>query len=104
MEDGGMLAPMAAELVDRLAFLRQFVASLTWVRLSFVVCAPRVAPVCNILFIELLFHFVGFLGVVRREFMQRLSTALHGTLGSYLRDALHWGIDDTGTCLHVPRA
>jgi hypothetical protein len=25
---------------------------------------------------------------VRREFMQRLSAALHGTLGSYLRDAL----------------
>jgi hypothetical protein len=32
-----------------------------------------------------------FGGHVRREFMQRLSAALHGTLGSYLRDALHEG-------------
>jgi hypothetical protein len=31
--------------------------------------------------------FRRFLGDVRREFMQHLSTSLHGTLGSYLRDA-----------------
>jgi hypothetical protein len=31
--------------------------------------------------------FRRFLTDVRREFMQRLSDALHGTLGSYLRDA-----------------
>jgi hypothetical protein len=30
--------------------------------------------------------FRRFLGDVRREFMQRLFAALHGTLGSYLRD------------------
>jgi hypothetical protein len=29
-----------------------------------------------------------FFGDVRRGFMQRLLAALHGTLGSYLRDAL----------------
>jgi hypothetical protein len=33
------------------------------------------------------------LGDVRREFMQRLSTALHGTLGSCLRDGLQEGSD-----------
>jgi hypothetical protein len=31
--------------------------------------------------------FRRLLGDVRREFMQRLFAALHGTLGSYLRDA-----------------
>jgi hypothetical protein len=32
--------------------------------------------------------FRHFWGNVRLEFMQRLSVALHGTLGFYLRDAL----------------
>jgi hypothetical protein len=36
--------------------------------------------------------------------MQRLYVALHGTLGSYLRDALHEGSVNVVTCLHVPRA
>jgi hypothetical protein len=31
--------------------------------------------------------FSRVLGEVRREFMQRLSVALHGSLDSYLRDA-----------------
>jgi hypothetical protein len=44
------------------------------------------------------------LGDVRREFMQRLSAALHGTLGSYLRDALQEGSADAAACLPVPRA
>ena len=35
--------------------------------------------------------FRRFCGEVRRKFMQRLSAALHGTLGSYLRDAFHEG-------------
>jgi hypothetical protein len=44
-------------------------------------------------------------GYVRREFMQRLSAALHaGTLGSYLRDALQEGSADAAACLPVPRA
>jgi hypothetical protein len=41
---------------------------------------------------------------VRREFMQRLSAALHGTLGSYLRDAFQEGSADAVACLPVPRA
>jgi hypothetical protein len=38
-------------------------------------------------------------GDVRREFMQRFSVALHGTLGSFLRDSLHEGSDDAVACL-----
>jgi hypothetical protein len=45
-----------------------------------------------------------FWGGVLREFMQRLSIALHGTLGSYLRDALHEGSADAVACRHIPRA
>jgi hypothetical protein len=41
---------------------------------------------------------------VRPEFMQRLSTVLHGTLGSYLRDALNEGSVDVVACLRVSRA
>jgi hypothetical protein len=36
--------------------------------------------------------------------MQRLSAFLHGTLGSYLRDALHEGNADVVACLPIPRA
>jgi hypothetical protein len=36
--------------------------------------------------------------------MQRLSAALHGTLGSCLRDALHEGRVDVVACLHAPLA
>jgi hypothetical protein len=48
--------------------------------------------------------FRRFWGDVRREFMQRLSASLHGTLGSYLRDALQKGSADVVACLLVPRA
>jgi hypothetical protein len=41
---------------------------------------------------------------VRREFMQRLSAAFHGTLGSYLRDAFQEGSAGAVACLPVPRA
>jgi hypothetical protein len=47
--------------------------------------------------------FRHFLGDVLRAFMQRLFVALHGTLGSYLRDALHEGSVDVVACLLVPR-
>jgi hypothetical protein len=50
------------------------------------------------------FPFRRFLGDVRREFMQRLSAALRGTLGSYLRDALQDCSADAVACLPVPRA
>jgi hypothetical protein len=48
--------------------------------------------------------FRRFLGDVRREFMQHLSPALHGTLGFYLRDALQEGSADAVACLPDPRA
>ena len=48
--------------------------------------------------------FRRFWGDVRREFMQRLYAALHGTLGSYLRDAFQEGNADALACLRVPRA
>jgi NAD-specific glutamate dehydrogenase len=48
--------------------------------------------------------FRRYSGDVRREFMQRLYVALHGTMGSYLRDALHEGSADAVACLPVPRA
>jgi hypothetical protein len=44
------------------------------------------------------------LGDVRREFMQPLSVAFHGTLGSYLRVAFQEGSADALACLRVPRA
>jgi hypothetical protein len=85
MEDGGRLA---AELVARLAILvaiRRFpgmgavdsrsLRSDGYVRMQHFVRLSTSVP------------FRRCLGGVRREFMQRLSAALHGTLGSYLRDA-----------------
>jgi hypothetical protein len=36
--------------------------------------------------------------------MQRLYSTLHGTLDSYLRDALQEGSADAPACLPVPRA
>jgi hypothetical protein len=48
--------------------------------------------------------FRHFWGGVRREFMHRLSAALLGTLGFYLRDALQGGNANVVACLHVPRA
>jgi hypothetical protein len=43
-------------------------------------------------------------GDVRREFMQRRSATLHGTLGSYLRDAFQEGSADAVAYLPIPRA
>jgi hypothetical protein len=64
LEDGGRLAPMADELVDRLAILvavRRFPASLAWVLITFVLCALTIMSVCNISFVELpLFLFDVF--------------------------------------------
>jgi hypothetical protein len=97
VEDGGRLAPMAVAMVDRLATLvavRRFHGmDITYS------CSLR-----NDRYVRM-YHFGRrttyvpfrrFLGDVRREFMHRLSTALHGTLGSCLLDAL--------ACLYVPRA
>jgi hypothetical protein len=48
--------------------------------------------------------FRRFLGDTRREFMQHMCAALHGTLGSYLGDALQEGNVDVVACLLVLRA
>jgi hypothetical protein len=48
--------------------------------------------------------FRHFLEDVRREFVQRLSTALQSTLGSHLRDALQEGSAHALAYLHIPRA
>jgi hypothetical protein len=88
MEDGDRLAPMAVELFDRLAILvvvRRFrgmgatnsrsMRSDSYVRMQHFVRRNTYVP------------FRRFLGDARREFMQRLFAALHGSLGSSLRDA-----------------
>jgi hypothetical protein len=105
MEDGGRLAPMAVELVDRLAILvavrrchgmgaadSRSLRYDNYVRMQRFVGRSTSVP------------FRRYLGDVRREFMQRLSAALHGTMGSYLRDAFQEGSVDAVACLHVPRA
>jgi hypothetical protein len=45
-----------------------------------------------------------FLADVRRYFMDGLLAAVHGTFGSYLRDALQEGSADAVASLNVPRA
>jgi hypothetical protein len=105
MEDGGRLAPMAAELVDRLVILvavRRFpgvgaadsrsLRSDSYVRMQHFDRRSAFVP------------FRSFLGDLRREFMQRLSGALHGTLGSCLRDAFQEDGADAVACLLVSRA
>jgi hypothetical protein len=77
---------------------------MAWVLLTLVLCALLVTSVCNISFVELLMLLLGVLGGCAARVHQRLSVALHGTLGSYLRDALHEGIADAVACLPVPRA
>jgi hypothetical protein len=47
--------------------------------------------------------FRRFLGDVRRELLQRLYVALHGTLCSHLRDALHEGGAVVVAYLPAPR-
>jgi hypothetical protein len=83
MEDEGRLAPMATELVDRLAVLvvvRRFLSmgvvdsrslrSDNYARMQHFVRRTTFVP------------FRRLFGDVRREFMQRLFAARHGTLGS----------------------
>jgi hypothetical protein len=105
MEDGGQLAPMAAELDNRVAILvvvRRFIGigavdsrSLrfdSYVRMQHFVRRSTFVPCrrCG--------------GDMRREFMQRLSSALHGTMVSHLRHASQKGSAAAVACLHVPRA
>jgi hypothetical protein len=96
---------MVAELVDRLAILvvvRRFhgmgaadscsLCSDSCVRMQHFVRRSTSVP------------FGRFLGDVRHEFMQSLSAALHGTMGSYLRDDFQEGSADAVARLPVPRA
>jgi hypothetical protein len=98
---------MAVELVDRLAILvpvRRFhamgVADSRSLRPNSCV---RMQHFVRRSTLFLPFHR-RFLGDVRRELMQPLSAALHGTLGSYLRDAFQEGSVDAVARLPVPRA
>jgi hypothetical protein len=63
LEDGGRLAPMAAEMVAW-QFWWRFVDSMAWVLLTLVHCVLRVIYACNISFVHLLmFPFDGFGGM-----------------------------------------
>ena len=105
MGDGGRLAPMAAELVDRLAILvgvrrspgmgaadSRSLRSDSYARMQHFVRRSTYVP------------FRRLWGDVLCEFMQRLSTALHGTLGSCLRGAFQEDSANAVACLAVPRA
>jgi hypothetical protein len=101
-EDGGRLALMATELVDRMIILvainrfpgigvanSDSLSSDNYVRMRHFVRRTTCVP------------FRRFWGDVRREFMRSLFAALHGT---YLRNALQEGNADAVACLPVPRA
>jgi hypothetical protein len=96
---------MTVELVDRMAILvaiRRFPCMRgaadsrplrynTFVNMQYFVCRSTSLP------------FRRCLGDVRREFMQRLHDALHGTLDSYFHDTLQEGDADAVARLSVPR-
>jgi hypothetical protein len=95
---------MADELVDRVAILVAVCrfpsmghADSRSLRFNNYVCMQRLIRRTTM-------FLSAFIGDVRREFMQRLSAALDGILGSYLRDALQKGSIDVVACLLVPRA
>jgi NAD-specific glutamate dehydrogenase len=97
---------MADELVDRLVILVD-------VRRFLGMGAADSRSLRSDNYARIMQHFVGrttyvpfrrFFKDVRREFTQHLSAALHGTMGSYLRDAFHEGSAHGVACLHVPRA
>ena len=94
---------MAVELVDRLAIL---VAARRFLGMG--AAKSRALRFDNNVRMQ---HLVGrftcisfrcFLRDMRREIVQRLFAALHGTLGSYLRDAFHEGSADVVACPPVP--
>jgi hypothetical protein len=91
MEDGGWLA---AELVDRLAILVALHRFLGMGAESRSLRSYSYVRMHNFVRQSTCVRFRRFLGDVRREFMQRLFVALHGALGSYLRNALQEGTGD----------
>jgi hypothetical protein len=105
MEDGYRLAPMAVVLVDRMAILvavRRFpnmgVADSRSLRFDSSVHMQHFVRRSTSV------PFRRCSGDVRREFMQRLSDILHGTMCPFLRDALHEGSAGVVACLYVPWA
>jgi hypothetical protein len=87
-----------------LTFWWQFVASLAWVMRALTHCVLKVMSLCNIARRSTHVPFRRVWGDVRREFMQPLFAALHGTLGSQLRDALEEGTVGVVAYLILPRA
>jgi hypothetical protein len=83
---------MAAELVDRMAILVASRRSLgIGVSDSHTLHCGSYVSIQHFVRRTTYVPFRHILGDVRREFMQRLSTSLNGTLGSYLRGALQKG-------------
>jgi hypothetical protein len=102
---GGGWRPWRLSWLIAWLFGWQLIASLAWVLKTLLHCVLTVLSACNISFIDLLmFPFDAFWGGVRQELMQRLHAALHGTLGSYFRNALYEGSTDAVACLPVSRA
>jgi hypothetical protein len=83
------------------SFWWQFPVSQAWVRRTL---AESYARIKEFVRRSTYIPFRRFIGYVRRESMQRLSMVLHGTLGSYLRDALHEGGAADVANLLAPRA
>jgi hypothetical protein len=96
---------MAVDLVDRLAILVE-------IRRFPIRCAPdsrslrseSCARMNELVRRSTYVPFRRLLVDVHREFMQRLLVVLHGTMGSYLRDALQEGGAVAVACPPTPRA
>jgi hypothetical protein len=90
LEDGGRLAPMAAELVDRLVAILVALGRFHGIGAtdSRSLCYATYARMKHVVRRStLIIPFRRFWGDVRREFMQRRFASLHGTSVSYLCDA-----------------
>jgi hypothetical protein len=103
LEDGDRLAPMAVDLVDRLANLvvlglkpstgvadSRYLRSESHARMNEYVRWSTYARVRR------------FLGDVRRELIKCIFVVLHGTLGSEIRDVLHEGSAIVVAYHHAP--
>jgi hypothetical protein len=99
LKDGGRLAPIIAiDLVARLVIIMNFRRFLSMGATSHrTLCSESYARMKE--FARRYTHFRRCLGDVRGEPMLRLFMVLHGTLGSYLRDALHEDCVDAVTCV-----
>jgi hypothetical protein len=109
IEDGeGRLAPMADEFIHRFIignvsecsmFSKLGCCGLSLFRSKSFTLMQEFVRRCTLV------PFRRFLAYMRREFMQRVSVVLHGTLGRpNLRDALHEGGACVVACLNAPRA